>query len=142
MDINFFYEDISFRLNQPENTKKWIAAIVQAEDYLLTELNYIFCSDTYLHKINLDFLNHDTYTDIITFDHNETEKQEIQGEIYISIDRVKENAGTYKKPFEQELHRVIIHGVLHLLGYQDKSEAEKKEMRKKEEACLSLQNLN
>ena len=142
MDINFFYEDISFRLSQPENTQKWIAEIIRSEAYHLKELNYIFCSDPYLHKINLEYLNHDTYTDIITFDHRETEKAEIQGEIYISIDRVTENANTYNKPFKQELHRVIIHGVLHLLGYQDLSEAEKKEMRKKEEACLSLQNLN
>lgn len=106
----------------------------------MKELNYIFCSDIFLHEINKTYLGHHTYTDIITFDYSEKNSHEIEGEIYISVDRVKENAVTYQKTFHQELHRVIIHGVLHLLGYGDKTGEEQKEMRKKEEACLSLQN--
>ena len=90
----------------------------------------------------MTYLGHDTYTDIITFDYEEKKNLSIEGEIYISVDRVKENAATYQKSFEQELFRVIIHGVLHLLGYHDKTVQEQKEMRKKEEACLSLQNIS
>ena len=140
MCINFFYEDTPFKLQQTKKIKTWIKKVISLEDHSLKELNYIFCSDTYLHKINVTYLGHDTYTDIITFEYKEQKSPTIEGEIYISVDRVKENAATYQKTFKEELHRVIIHGVLHLLGYRDKSAKEKKEMRKKEEACLSLQN--
>lgn len=100
------------------------------------ELNYIFCSDDYLLAINNQFLNHDTYTDIITFGLGET--GDIEGEIYISVPRVRENARTAGLAFHDELDRVIIHGVLHLLGYSDKTPRRKALMRKKEDACLSL----
>ena len=142
MPIHFFYEDTSFKLQQPRKISAWIKKVIARENNTLQELNYIFCSDKYLHEINLTYLDHDTYTDIITFDLDERKSSAIEGEIYISVDRVKENAEIYQKPFEQELHRVIIHGVLHLLGYRDKTDGEQKEMRKKEEACLSLQNIS
>ena len=141
MSINFFYEDTPFKLKQARKVSTWIKNVIKHEAHSLLELNYIFCSDIYLHKINKTYLGHDTYTDIITFDHKEQEDKVIEGEIYISVDRVKENAVVYQKAFEEELHRVIIHGVLHLLGYGDKTAQEQKEMRKKEEACLSLQDI-
>ena len=140
MPVHFFYEDTSFKLTQARKTSTWIEQVIIQEEYLLKELNYIFCSDIFLYEINKTYLGHHTYTDIITFDYSEKNDYEIEGEIYISVDRVKENAVTYQKPFNQELLRVIIHGVLHLLGYRDKTGEEQKEMRKKEEACLSLQN--
>jgi len=99
-------------------------------------LSYIFCSDKYLLSINQKYLNHNTLTDIVTFDL--AEDAEIEGEIYISVERVKENAVKYAVDFEEELHRVIIHGLLHLIGYKDKTASQKAQMRKKEQACLSL----
>jgi len=99
-------------------------------------LNYIFCSDTYLHKINLEYLKHDTLTDIITFDYSE--KKQISGDIFISIDRIKENAPKFNQSTDIELNRVLIHGVLHLLGYKDKTPKEKETMRAKEDFYLTL----
>jgi len=100
-------------------------------------VNYIFCSDQYLLKINQEYLNHNTYTDIITFENTE-ETGKLEADIFISIDRVKENAQKLASNSDSELHRVIIHGVLHLLGFNDKTEADKNRMREKEDACLSL----
>lgn len=101
------------------------------------ELNYIFCTDPYLHNINRRFLKHDTYTDIITFD-NSTVQDFIEADIYISLDRVRENARKFNVTFDEELHRVMVHGLLHLAGYGDKSPSEKVLMKKKEDAYLSL----
>lgn len=127
--ITFHTEDIEFQLDKPEKIKDWIRQTIQEEGGTLTFINFIFCSDTYLHRINLEYLNHDTYTDIITFPYsNET----IESDIFISIDRVRENAQTFKVSFTHELHRVIIHGVLHLLGYGDKTPEEQQQMRNKE----------
>ncbi len=117
--------------------RAWIKQVLEQEQKHLQELNYIFCSDTYLHKLNVQYLNHDTYTDIITFDNAESEDN-IEGDVFISIERVKENAELLQTPFDKELQRVMIHGVLHLCSYQDKSKAEKERMREKEDACLSL----
>lgn len=103
----------------------------------IAHLNYIFCSDKYLLKINRDYLKHDDYTDVVTFDYSES-TQEIEGEIYISIDRVRENADRYKQEFTNELSRVMIHGLLHLMGYGDKTEAEQTKMKEREDACLFL----
>lgn len=136
-DIHFFEEDISFKLNHSPEIQDWLKKVTDLENQSLVELNYIFCSDEYLYQMNVDYLDHDTYTDIITFDNSE-EQGEIEGDIFISIDRVKENSETLKTSFQQELHRVMAHGLLHLLGYNDKTEDEKALMRKKEEACLSL----
>ncbi len=141
MPIRFFSEGISFRLKHPTVTANWIRRVVQNEGYLVDSLDYIFCSDEYLSTLNLNFLRHKTLTDIITFDYADTPGS-IAGEVYISIPRVKENAAKFKQAFDQELHRVIIHGVLHLLGYNDKKSTEKAKMREKEEACLSLRKVS
>lgn len=138
--IHFFTEDIEFALKDSNKLATWVSGIVDAENKTAKTINYIFCSDSYLLEKNLAYLNHNTYTDIVTFDNSES-LEEVEADIFISIDRVKENATTLKVSFENELHRVMIHGILHLLGQNDKSDAEKKEMRKKEEACLSLRQL-
>jgi probable rRNA maturation factor len=136
-NINFFYEGTPFRFKAVRRTKAWIRQAVILEEHTLVALNFIFCSDGILHQINIDHLNHETLTDIITFDTGERAGS-VEGDIYISIDRVKENAMKYGVSFNNELHRVIIHGVLHLLGYSDKTAQQKRMMRKKEAAYLSL----
>lgn len=135
--INFFSQTLPFKVPFPRKTSSWIKSTIRKEKHKLKELNFIFCTDGELYEINVQYLRHKTFTDIITFDNSE-EKGLIEGDIYISIDRVKENATSLGNPFRAELNRVIIHGVLHLLGYKDKSPAHKKEMRKKEDAYLSL----
>ena len=136
-NIHFFYEDVDFHFTTIRKTKAWLKDVFNTENKRLGELNYIFCSDEFLESINLQYLHHTTLTDIITFD---TSKDVgfIEGEIFISIDRVKENALKFKVSFEDELHRVMVHGVLHLLGYSDKTSQQRKIMRKKEDAYLSL----
>ncbi len=134
--INFFEEEIDFKLKNKKTLRTWVAQTILAENYTLKEVNFIFCSDAYLLKINQDYLQHDTYTDIITFDNSEEEKK-IVGDIFISVERVAENALTYNIPTWQELHRVMIHGTLHLLGYKDKSPKEKKLMTDKENFYLN-----
>lgn len=135
--INYFSQKPRIKISNPKKTSSWIRKIIEKEGASLVSINYIFCTDDYLREINIQFLRHKTFTDIITFNYNPT-KNEIEGEIYISIDRVRENAKTYKTDFRTELNRVMIHGVLHLLGFNDKTKAEKKAMREKEDACLSL----
>lgn len=137
MAIQFFTEDISFALDEEDKTIAWIDQVLQKDGYKAENINYIFCSDNHLLAMNQQYLNHDTLTDIITFDHSEQTKN-LEADIFISIDRVKENARALKKDFVNELHRVIIHGLLHLFGFKDKTEVEKQEMREKEDACLSL----
>lgn len=137
MPIHYFYEQIDFKIKNPRKSSNWIALVAKAEKKEIGDLTYVFCSDDYLLSLNQQFLKHNTLTDIITFDYSEG-KKELSGEIYISIDRVADNAAKFKTDFQDELHRVMIHGVLHLAGYKDKRPAEKALMRKKEEACLSL----
>lgn len=137
MAIHFFTEDITYSIIKPRKTVSWIKAVIKKEKASLSEINYIFCSDKYLLSLNQQFLNHNTLTDIITFN-NSTQEGVLKADIYISVERVKENADKFKVLFEDEIHRVMIHGVLHLLGFKDKRPAEKALMRKKEEACLSL----
>ena len=134
--INFFSKTIPFKVPFPRKTTAWLKAAIIKEKHALKELNFIFCTDEELYELNVEYLNHKTLTDIITFDNSE-EEGTIEGDIYISVDRVKENASTYGKDFEDELKRVLIHGVLHLLGYKDKTSASKKEMRDKEDLYLS-----
>lgn len=135
--IEFNYE-IDFKLTNEKNTSSWIQECIRNEAGYLGEINYIFCDDSYLHKINVEFLQHDTLTDVISFDY--TLSKEINGDIFISIERVKENASIFNIPFENELHRVIIHGVLHFLGFKDKTDEEKEIMREKENECLVILN--
>jgi probable rRNA maturation factor len=135
--IKFFAEDIDFKLPHPRKTSSWIKSTIQKEKKTLAGLNYIFCSDEYLLGINVEYLRHKTYTDIITFDMSDGSGL-IEGDIFISIQRVKENSEKLGVPFDEELHRVIIHGALHLIGYSDKTPAQKTTMRRKEDAYLSL----
>jgi probable rRNA maturation factor len=135
--VHFFYNEVRFKLKNPRKVSSWIKRVVEKEGASIKEINYVFCSDSYLLTLNQGFLRHNTLTDIITFDNSE-EQSVLEGEIYVSIERIKENAKGYEVPFEDELSRVMIHGVLHLLGYKDKKPSEKALMRKKEEACLSL----
>jgi probable rRNA maturation factor len=139
--IAFFEEGISYKLKHKTAIKAWVTDTIKAEGYKLKELTYIFCSDSYLLNLNQQYLDHDTYTDIITFDNSDTEKV-ILGDIFISIDRVKENAIKYNIPISDELHRVIIHGALHLLGYTDKSATNKKKMTLKEDFYLDRRAFN
>lgn len=133
--INFFTEDTTYALKQKTIIKKWIEATIVAEGYQLQELNFILCSDEYLLRINQDFLQHDDYTDVITFDNSEELKM-IVGDIFISIDRIKENAKSFGSTTIHELCRVIIHGTLHLLGYKDKTKQAKTLMTSKEDFYL------
>lgn len=135
MEILFHEADIAFSLAQSKTCRRWLASVVEQERKAVKALHYIFCSDTYLHEVNLKYLNHDTLTDIITFPLSE-EGAAIESDIFISIERVRENAETFGVGFQQELYRVIVHGLLHLLGYRDKTEAEVKEMREKEDFYL------
>jgi probable rRNA maturation factor len=135
--ISFHSEGIKFNLKNKAVLKKWIVSTVEKKKRKAGELNFVFCSDDYLLEINKQYLNHDTYTDIVTFDYSKNNPtQAVSGDIFISIDRVKENALKFSKSFEDELHRVIIHGVLHLLGYKDKTKTAKEEMTKEEDNCL------
>ena len=133
--VCFFFEERGFRLEDRSLLKGFIEGLFRKERTRLSSLNYIFCSDRRLLDINRQYLQHDYYTDIITFDLSEG--QGVAGEIYISVDRVKDNARKLGVSFKSELHRVIFHGALHLCGYRDKSESEKKKMRAAEERYLS-----
>ena len=138
MSIRFASQNIDFELPQAEKVKKWVSQVVQLRGKRVGNISYLFCDDEHLLGVNRQFLNHDTYTDIITFDYVVADL--ISGDIMISVDRVGENAEKFGVPFEQELHRVVIHGVLHLLGQGDKSDAEAVEMRRQEEEALVLWN--
>lgn len=133
--IQFSYEDVDFSLNNIDTILSWIKGIIDRENHILNSISYIFCSDEYLYQINLEYLNHDTYTDIITFSLSD---EHIESDIFISIDRVKENAQQFNVSFERELHRVMIHGVLHLCGYKDKSAEEQSLMTTKENEALQF----
>ena len=133
--ISFNYET-DFELENEEAFENWIIDIVDSEASAVGEINYVFCDDEYLHKINVEYLNHDTLTDIISFDY--TVGNLIQGDIFISIERVKDNAADFKVDFEEELKRVMAHGVLHYCGYKDKTDADAELMRQKEEEKIKL----
>lgn len=133
--IQFNYET-DFLLDNESHLSEWISNLIASEGFKLEEINYIFCDDDYLHKLNVEFLNHDTLTDIISFDYSIGKI--IQGDIFISIERVKENAVDFKVSFLEELHRVMAHGVLHYCGYKDKTKADKTLMVEKENHYLSL----
>lgn len=133
--ITFNYET-SFELKDENDVQNWIKKVVSDKGFEVGEINYIFCDDAYLHKLNVEFLQHDTLTDIISFD-NSLGKL-INGDVFISIERVEDNAKDFKVYFDEELHRVLIHGVLHYMGFKDKSDDEKQEMRNLENNALSL----
>ena len=137
MPIRFFSERIDFQLKNQDQIINWFNLITKSHRQHILELNYIFCSDDYLLKINRDYLKSDYYTDIITFNNAEKEGM-IEGDIFISIERITDNAQFLQISFANELHRVLIHGLLHLLGFNDKTPHEQALMRKKENLCLSL----
>lgn len=138
MPIDFHSLLPSFKLKNSKKLSEFIHLIAFTEEHEIGELNYIFCSDKYLLELNKQYLNHDTLTDIITFDY--TAHDEVSGDVFISIDRVKENAVIFKQSFQTELNRVLFHGVLHLCGYKDKKSAHQKLMRAKEDFYLNLLN--
>lgn len=133
--INFNYES-EFTLENEEAFATWLSAVIVSENKTEGEINYIFCDDEYLHKINVEYLNHDTLTDIISFDY--TMGNEIGGDIFVSVERVLDNSKDYNTSFDDELKRVLVHGVLHYCGYKDKSEADETLMRSKEDEKLTM----
>ena len=137
--INFNYET-KFHLEDSIIVSNWISKCIVSENCVEGDINYIFCNDKYLHKLNVEFLNHDTLTDIISFDYSVG--KELHGDIFISIERIKENASKYEESFNSELHRVIIHGVLHYCGYKDKTESDSLIMRSKEDFYLKELKIN
>jgi probable rRNA maturation factor len=133
--ISFNYET-DFELDNQSQYEEWISRIIESEGFDEGEINYIFCDDEYLHKINVEYLDHDTLTDIISFDY--TVGNLIQGDIFVSVERVRENADDFKVSFDEELRRVLSHGVLHYCGYKDKSEKDEALMRAKEEEKMQM----
>ena len=136
-DINFFSQDLPFKIPNPRKTAQWLRQVVLTEKKELVQINYIFCSDAYLLSLNQQYLKHHTLTDIITFDNSERPGV-IEGDIFISVERVQDNAETMHIDLGDELHRVLVHGILHLAGYSDKAPTEKRQMREKEDTYLSL----
>ncbi|MGB1170195.1 MAG: rRNA maturation RNase YbeY [Flavobacteriaceae bacterium] len=130
-----FNSETPFNLKASDKISFWIEDIISSEGHSVGEINYIFCDDAYLSQLNKKFLDHDTLTDIISFDY--CVGKQVNGDIYISIDRVSDNAETYGVSFDTELNRVMIHGILHYLGYKDKTLDEKQSMRAKEDLSLS-----
>ncbi|MBJ6107511.1 rRNA maturation RNase YbeY [Hymenobacter sp. BT523] len=131
-------EDVpEFELADAEELIGWIERVAAVHEHRIVQLTYIFCSDDYLHQLNVEYLDHDTLTDVITFD-NSDNADILEGDIFISVERVRDNAHDLGVSFRDELHRVMIHGVLHLLGYHDKDLLSQTAMRKKEDDCLSL----
>lgn len=138
MAVYFFTEDVNYKLTQKLKITKWLNAIAKEHHKKTSALNFIFCSDAFLLNLNQTYLNHNTLTDIITFEYSRPKDKFVSGDIYISIERVGENAKKFNTTPENELHRVLAHGLLHLLGYTDKTKAAKMLMRKQEDHCLTL----
>lgn len=133
--IEFHYET-EFGIPKQTYFADWISRVVNSEDHSIAQLDFIFCDDKYLLGINMKYLEHDTYTDVITFDYSNGRK--LSGDVFLSVDRVKENAAKFSSDFEEELRRVMVHGVLHLMGYRDKTNVEKALMTAKEEEKLKM----
>lgn len=132
--IEFNFET-DFELADKDKLSNWIEKTISAEGYEVGEISYVFCDDDFLYKLNMEFLKHDTLTDIISFDY--CMGKQINGEMFISVDRVRENAAEFEVPFIQELRRVMIHGIFHYCGYGDKTDEEEKVMRSKEDGALA-----
>jgi rRNA maturation RNase YbeY len=137
--VSYYYEDTKFQFKGKLLNNRWLKLVAESEIKRLGDINIIFCSDNYILDINLRYLQHDYFTDIITFDYCEGDK--LSGDLFISVDSVRENSVFYKTEFEEELHRVIVHGLLHLIGYDDHTEEDQKVMRSKENYYLSLREL-
>ncbi len=132
--IHYFFENTE-EISLPTNTEKWLKDLIISEEKKPGKITYIFCDDEYLLKVNQDFLDHDYYTDIITFDY--VKGKTISGDIFVSLQRISDNASTLSNSFDKELKRVLAHGVLHLCGYKDKSEDDEKLMRSKEDFYIN-----
>lgn len=137
--VSYFTEDIVFNFKEKRLTSRWLKLVAESEIRRLGDISIVFCSDNYILDVNLKYLQHDYYTDIITFDYCEGDK--ISGDLFISIDSVRENSSFYGTEFKDELNRVIVHGILHLIGYDDHTEKDIKQMRAKENYYLSLREL-
>lgn len=133
--INFNYES-DFILENEEAIATWLSSVIASENKTEGEINYIFCDDDYLHQINMEYLNHDTLTDIISFDY--TMGNEIGGDIFVSVERVLDNAKDFNVAFDEELKRVLVHGILHYCGYKDKSKDDETLMRSKEDEKIAM----
>lgn len=140
MGIKYFHEDVALPKLEKRKTTNWIKETILFEGKRVGDISFIFCSDNYLLEVNKTYLDHDYFTDIITFDY--VEGNLIHGDIFISVDRVRENAADFKTTFEDELNRILIHGILHLLGYKDKTKSDKLLMTEKEDYFLKLLNNN
>ena len=136
--VSYFTQDTSFRFKEKRITSRWLKAVAESEGKKLGDISVIFCSDNYLLEVNKKYLKHDYYTDIITFDYCEGSK--LSGDLFISVDSVRANAAFYETEFHVELRRVIVHGLLHLMGYDDHSDEDITQMRAKENACLLLRD--
>jgi len=134
--VRYFFEDIKFEYKNKQFNNRWLKLVAESEICRLGDINVIFCSDPYILNINLQYLGHDYFTDIITFDYSQ--KPVISGDLFISVDSVRENAEFYGTEFQEELHRVIVHGILHLIGYDDHTDADTAVMRSKENYYLAL----
>lgn len=134
--LQFFSEEIEFTLDKEDSVRNWILFVIDKHGKRVENISYIFCSDEYLLGLNKEHLNHDYYTDILTFPYAPTDAKELHSDIFISIDRVKDNAASLKVSFEDELHRVLIHGILHLLGFDDHGEGAQEDMRRRENEAL------
>ena len=139
--VSFFVEDIDFELSAQDVRAEWLERLAKSHDASIHEINYILVSDQYLLKLNQNYLDHDTLTDIITFPYDEEEHKDLGGDIYISVERVKENAIEFEVSFEDELARVMAHGLLHLIGFEDKNEAAQIKMRAAEDAALDMREI-
>ena len=137
--VSYFKEDTNFDFKEKRRTNRWLKLVAESEIRRLGDISVIFCSDNYILDVNLKYLQHDYFTDIITFDYCEGDT--LSGDLFISVDSVRENAAFYGVEFADELNRVIVHGILHLIGYDDHTEKDKKEMRAKENYYLSLREL-
>jgi rRNA maturation RNase YbeY len=137
-EIGFTIESIDWELPLPDETRGWILQLVKHHRHELRELNFIFSSDEYVLYLNQKYLQHEDYTDILTFNYSTAGTKEIIGDIFISVERVKDNAETYKVPFIDELHRVMAHGILHIVGYDDTTDEAEQQMRQQEEFALQL----
>lgn len=135
MELTFHAEEIDFELNNAAIIESWLKQVIKNENWILANVAYIFCSDAYLYKMNVEHLQHDTYTDVITFQYNE---EFVEGDIFISVDRTTENAKIFGVTADHELHRVMVHGLLHLMGYKDKEPVDKTLMTEKENEYLGL----
>jgi len=139
--ISFHSENIKFSLPQKAVFKKWFLDTIKSEEKIAKDISFVFCDDDYLHQMNTQYLDHDTLTDIITFDYGDKKAKTVSGDIFISVPRIKDNASKFGVQIQEELSRVMIHGILHLCGYKDKNASDKKTMTQKENFYLTHLNL-